>query len=274
MRVGFGTSGIIPTGIKGLLIANAAVFMLQYFIGHRLILLMGLTPSMVWGNGALWQPFTYLFLHGSLTHLFFNMLALWMFGTVLEQVWGTRKFLRYYFITGVGAGLSNCILLPGMEIPIIGASGAIYGILAAYGLLFPNSKIFVYFLFPIRAKYFVIIFGIIEFMSSIMPGDSPIAHLVHLVGMVIGVIYLRQDMFLRFGARKLNYWLRKREEINQKKKAGIEEELRREIDRILDKINEIGLENLSNRDKKRLNEASETLRQIEKEREIYRKANG
>lgn len=164
MRMGgFSGAGLIPPVVKGLLIANVIMFFLQEVLGSQaLIQLLGLTPSAFW-RGALWQPISYLFLHGSLSHLFFNMLALWMFGGVLESVWGTRGFLKYYFLTGIGAGLSNCLLMPGMGQPIIGASGAIYGLLAAYGILFPNTTVFISFLIPIKAKYLVVIFGLFEF---------------------------------------------------------------------------------------------------------------
>ncbi len=267
MRTGLGTTGILPAGVKALLIANGAVYILQTFVGHRLTLLLGLNPSVFWGNGALWQPFTYLFLHGGFSHLLFNMLMLWMFGSALEQMWGMKQFLRYYFLTGVGAGLSNCILTPGMDIPIIGASGAVYGILAAYGLLFPNARIYIYLLFPIKAKYLVLIFGGLEFISSFRP-DNGIAHIVHLGGMVVGIIYLQKDRMLKGLAQYLKGKVKAQEIKRQQQKASEEEELREEVDQLLDKINEIGLENLSSREKKRLQDASERLRDIERKNKI------
>lgn len=267
MRVGLGT-GILPPGVKALLIANGAVYILQMFVGSRFTALFGLTPTLFWGTGMLWQPFTYLFLHAGFSHLLFNMLMLWIFGSALEQVWGKKEFLRYYFLTGIGAGLSNCILTPGMEIPIIGASGAVYGMLAAYGLLFPNTRIYIYLLFPIKAKYLVLIFGLLEFISSVRPNTDAIAHIVHLGGMVIGIIYLRKDRFLKMLAKYLKGRIRAREMQKQQRKAGEEEKLREEVDRLLDKINEVGLENLSGREKKRLHDASERLRDIENSNKI------
>jgi len=254
---------MLTPGVKGLLIANGVIFLFQGLLGWRTVHMLGLTPAIFWSKGALWQPVTYLFMHGGFTHLLFNMLALWIFGGALESLWGTRQFLRYYFLTGVGAGLSNCILTPGMPSVIIGASGAIYGLLAAYGLLFPNSMIYIYLLFPIRAKYLVLIFAVLAFMGSLRPGTSAVAHLVHLGGMVIGVVYLRRDTMLRWGARKLRSLQREREQQQQRRRTESEEQLRREVDDLLDKINEVGIENLTPWERRRLREASEMLRQME-----------
>ena len=262
--------GMLTPGVKGLLIANAAGFIMQKFAGMKLeheviIPLFGLTPAAVWKLFALCQPLTYMFLHGGLLHLGLNMLMLWMFGGTLESVWGTKQFLKYYFITGVGAGLSNCLLTPAMSIPIIGASGAVYGLLAAYGILFPNSLIYIYGLFPIKAKWLVIIFGVFEFMASVNPAVSQIAHIAHLGGMVIGIVYLRRDYIIRWGARRIKSWQREKEQRREEKEADMGESLRKEVDDLLDKINEVGLENLTSWERRRLRDASEKLRQMEKE---------
>jgi len=265
--------GILPPAVKGLLFANGIIYLLQELLGvnNTLINLFGLTPSMVW-SGYLWQPLTYMFLHGSFSHLLFNMLALWIFGSSLESFWGMRKFLQYYFLTGIGAALSNCLLTPFADVSIVGASGAIYGLLAAYGLLFPNSVIYISFLLPIRAKYLVLIFGIFEFITSIsmMQGaNSPVAHLVHLGGMVIGVIYLKYRTILKWGARKAKRVQREKTIIKQQKIYQSEEKLRQEVDDLLDKINEVGIGNLTNWERKRLKQASEQLRQQDKEEKQY-----
>ncbi len=261
---GGGIGEILTPGVKGLLIVNAVAYLLQTFYNNQMIGLLGLTPEIFWSLHAVWQPITYMFLHGGLMHLAFNMLALWMFGGALESFWGTSYFLRYYFITGVGAGLCNAVLTPGSQSAIIGASGAVYGLLAAYGLLFPNSLIFVWGLIPLRAKYLVLIFGGIEFLASIRPGVSPVAHLVHLGGMVIGVVYLRWGSILFWLRRKTRDWNREREFADRKRQFESEEKLRREVDDLLDKINEVGLNNLTNWEKKRLKEATERLKELER----------
>jgi membrane associated rhomboid family serine protease len=130
----------------------------------------------------------------------FNMLALWMFGTPIEETWGTRRFLQYYFVCGVGAGI--CVVLANLAFGnphqrVLGASGAIYGLLLAFGMLFPNQTVLMSFLFPIKAKYMVMIFGAIAFMSSFQPG-STVSNLAHLGGMLFGFIYIKTQ----FGVRK------------------------------------------------------------------------
>lgn len=261
----FRLGGTLTPAVKGILIANLAVFLLQAVVGDELIYLFGLTPAAIWREFPIWQPLTYMFLHGGLSHIFFNMLMLWMFGGTLESNWGTKYFLRYYFITGVGAGIASVLLTPGLDIPIVGASGAIFGLLAAYGLLFPNSQIYIYGLFPIKAKVLVIICAVISFMGSVSPGMSPIAHLAHLSGMLIGVFYLRQDRILRWLARKIKGVQAEQTVKKEKKQERSEDYLRTEVDDLLDKINEVGIENLTSWEKRRLRDASEKLRQMEKD---------
>ena len=186
----FGGGEVTPA-VKLLLIVNTAVFFLQLFLPDPLLLVFGLVPARVWDDFYLWQLFTYQFLHGGLLHLLFNMLALWMFGCDLERRWGSQFFLKYYFVCVIGGGVLNTVILPGQVAPSIGASAGIYGILLAYGLIYPNQIVYFYFLFPIKMKHFVWIIGGIALYSSIASGQSGIAHLAHLGGMVFGYLYLR-----------------------------------------------------------------------------------
>jgi membrane associated rhomboid family serine protease len=161
-----------------------------------------LVPWDVVHRFAIWQLVTYMFLHSlqSIWHILFNMLTLWMFGAPIEETWGTKRFLQYYFACGVGAGI--CVVAANMLFGnplqmVIGASGAIYGLLLAYGMLFPNQTVLMSFLFPIKAKYMVMIFGVIAFLSSFNTG-SPVSNLAHLGGMLVGFIFIKTQ----FGARR------------------------------------------------------------------------
>jgi membrane associated rhomboid family serine protease len=153
----------------------------------------GLTPSDILYNGYVWQLATYMFLHdtGNPMHILFNMLGLWMFGSDLEQLWGTKRFVRFFFICGIGAGILFTLLSRG-DTPTIGASGAVYGVLLAFGVLFPDRIIY-YIIFPIRAKYFVMIMGALAFYASVASRNSGIAHVAHLGGMICGYLYLRSS---------------------------------------------------------------------------------
>ena len=190
----FGPGAVTPA-VKFLLIANTAVFVLQTVLsagtGYRLEYYFGLVPALVLGQLHLWQLFTYQFLHGGIFHILFNMLAVWMFGCDLERRWGSAFFLRYYFVSVIGGGLLNTLFVPGQSGPSIGASAGVYGILLAYGLIYPNRIVYFYFLFPIKMKHFVWIIGAIALYSSLAAGQSGIAHLAHLGGMVFGYVYLR-----------------------------------------------------------------------------------
>jgi membrane associated rhomboid family serine protease len=193
-QMSFGGGNVTPA-VKFLLIVNVGVFIVQTLVGSaldfRMAYYLGLVPPLILQNLYLWQLFTYQFLHGGMVHLLFNMLAVWMFGCDLERRWGSNFFLRYYFISVIGGGFLNTVFLPNQPVPSIGASAGVYGILLAYGLIYPNRIVYFYFLFPIKMKHFVWIIGAMALYSSISSGQSGIAHLAHLGGMVFGYLYLR-----------------------------------------------------------------------------------
>jgi len=186
--------GSFPRGIKWLLISNTAVFLIWTLgpISFQQDVLTYFALNKVISIRLVWQLFTYLFLHGGVFHLVFNMLALWMFGSPLESDWGTRRFLRYYFICGVGAGLFDLVLslILGGGRPTIGASGAIYGVLLAFGVCYPEQTVLMNFLFPIKAKYMVAIYAAIALYSS-LGVNSGVSNIAHLGGMVVGFVYLK-----------------------------------------------------------------------------------
>jgi membrane associated rhomboid family serine protease len=132
-----------------------------------------------------------MFLHGGFGHIFFNLFALWMFGQSIENYWGTKRFTVFYFLTGIGAAILH-MFIGGGGAPTIGASGAVYGILLAFGMMFPNREIMLLFPpIPMKAKYFVAIFGVIELVSGISRTDSGVAHFAHLGGMLVGFILIK-----------------------------------------------------------------------------------
>ncbi len=192
----------VPKGVKWLLIVNFALFVI-YFLAVRaglgeLFTPFKLVPGMVVKVFAVWQLVTYMFLHDpySFWHILFNMLSLWMFGADLERVWGTRRFLQYYFLCGIGAGF--CVVVGNLlfgdpNTATIGASGAIFGLLLAFGVLFPEATVLFSFLFPIKAKYFVLIMGAIAFLSTLGSTGSGVSHVAHLGGMIFGYAYLRSQ---------------------------------------------------------------------------------
>jgi membrane associated rhomboid family serine protease len=205
----FGPGPLSPA-LKALIGANVLVFAAQIvgqLAGWRLDWYFGLRPDQVLGQFRIWQLATYMFLHGGMFHILFNMLALWMFGTELERIWGTRYFLKFYAVTGVGAGALTVLfsLLPfgfARDLQysiIIGASGAIYGLLLAYGLYFPDRPIYLYLVFPIPAKYFVLIMGVLAFYSSIAERGG-IANATHLSGLLVAYLFLKR------GRLRLHPW--------------------------------------------------------------------
>lgn len=203
-RFSFG-SGLTPV-VKNLMILMGAVFLLQMIVSRWINLYLGLVPLLVWEKYYVWQLVTYIFLHGGITHLLFNFLALWMFGGELESYWGSKKFLRYFLFCGIGAGACTVLFSPYQFIPVIGASGSIYGFLLAFGWLFPNRPIYIYFLFPIPAKYMVIIFGLIELFSSAEGTGGGIAHLTHLGGILFGLLYMAYPIVRQKIRRKYYKW--------------------------------------------------------------------
>ena len=201
--------GYFPLGIKWLLISNTVVFLIWTLgpAGFQQDVLTYLALNKVISIRLVWQLFTYLFLHGGVFHLVFNMLALWMFGSPLESDWGTRRFLRFYFICGVGAGICDLVLnlAFGGGRPTIGASGAIYGVLLAFGVCYPEQTVLMNFLFPIKAKYMVMIYAAIALYASLGTMNSGVSNIAHLGGMAVGFVYLKSRI-PRVGRIRLPDW--------------------------------------------------------------------
>ncbi|MCP4568060.1 MAG: rhomboid family intramembrane serine protease [FCB group bacterium] len=257
----------LPTGVKYLLIANGVMYIMQMLFGRELTVLLGLTPIRVLQDLSVYQLFTYMFLHSttSIFHILFNMLMLWMFGTEIEFTWGTRQFLKYYFLTGIAGGIFTIMFLPNSPAVTIGASAAIYGLLVAYAVMFPNRMILVFFLIPMRVKFAVLIFVGIEFLASMGGSSDGVAHLAHLGGAAIGFVYLKLDWRLRnifrfLSPKRAFDSLRYRSKSRKMNKNRQEtEEIMKRVDHILDKINDVGIENISEEERQFLGSASEIL---------------
>lgn len=181
----------LPPLTQALLLVNVAMFCLQMFLGPWLERLLALWPI---GYGFLpWQVVSYAFLHGSIGHLFFNMLGLWMFGSELERLWGGRRYLQFYFASVLTAALTQLVvgLLVGGA-PTVGASGGLFGLLLAFGMMFPNRIIMPLFPpIPMKAKTFVMVFGGLELLFGVTGTASGVAHFAHLGGMLGGFLMMR-----------------------------------------------------------------------------------
>jgi membrane associated rhomboid family serine protease len=284
--------------IKWLIISNVGIwFLVNFFLtpftvggvqigggGGLLTFYFALWP--IGTNFWPWQLFTYMFMHGGFGHIFFNMFALWMFGMELEHIWGSRKFFVYYLSCGFGAALANLFIAPllGQGAPTVGASGAVFGILIAFGMLFPDRSIYLYFLLPIKAKYFITAYIALELFYGVTGTSDGVAHFAHLGGAAVGFVYMLSNMNviptggllsrLRFEIKnpfssnersvrngsKDKVHDAKFYDVKSGKRVDDNREINQEvIDSILDKISKGGYQSLTEEEKRILNEASRKI---------------
>ena len=212
----------------------------------------------------LWQPFTYMFFHSpfyssiGISHILLNMLGLWVFGRELEQAWGKEKFLKYYFLTGIGSGLITYIFQMDSSNPVIGASGAVYGVLLAYGVSYPNRMLYIWGLIPVRSMWLVIIMGAIAFFGLLGKSDG-ISHITHISGMLIGYALLKNkwklsDVLFSLRKKTIEFQVQRKEDQELKKKI-----INRDVDIILEKIKNVGFSGLSDEEQSKLYEASKKM---------------
>ncbi|MDB2351180.1 rhomboid family intramembrane serine protease, partial [Candidatus Marinimicrobia bacterium] len=257
---------IFTEAIKILISINFVIYVLQSLAGKEDIFfrLFGLVPNVFISELMLWQPFTYMFFHApyyssiGISHILLNMLGLWVFGRELEQAWGKSKFLKYYFLTGIGSGLITYLFQINSDNPVIGASGAVYGILLAYGISFPNRMLYIWGLIPIRSIWLVVIMGSIAFFGLLGRADG-ISHVTHISGMFIGYILLKKkwqlaDIIFAMRKKTVEFQVQRKEDRALKKKS-----INRDIDMILEKIKEVGFSGLSNEEQSKLYETSKSL---------------
>ena len=250
----------IPEGVKLLLILNISIFILMELSGHKntLFQVFGLVPIYVVQEHKFWQTITYLFIHGGFLHIFFNMFVLWMFGKDLEIDWGKKKFITFYFLCGIGSGSITTLMSMNSFIPIVGASGAIYGVLVAYGFNYPNRMVYLYGIFPLKVKYMVLGLGIIAFFASISTNQSTISHITHFSGMMIALLYI---IYIKWKSIRIWYIQLKLKSIPQNNIIQNEEKelIKLRVDQILDKLNDSGWESLTVQEEKFLTNASKQL---------------
>lgn len=317
----FGGFTMFPPVIKLLLLSNTVIYVLfnlilkgfmlgdisfdllvtKYFALNPLVpvLYRDLAGQLIELSFYPWQLVTYMFLHADFFHILINMLVLWMFGAELENLWGQNRFIFYYFLCGIGAGLCNLFIAPLFSSvgPTVGASGAIYGILVAFGYLFPNRMIYIYGIIPVKAKFLVVFYMLFEIFAVVGGADNGIAHFAHLGGGVVGLVYLMiyykgagenffsssnglKDKFTSFAASNkrttstpaykesaksnTNVSDAKYEQIeytDYKKEIEDKEKVAQDrIDGILDKLSEGGYQNLTPEEKKILFQESKKLR--------------
>jgi membrane associated rhomboid family serine protease len=299
---GFGRFSLFPPVIKNLLIINAAVFFVQIIMDNisfngypaAYILNRWFALNPIGGfdfagypfNFQIWQLITYQFMHGGFGHIFFNMFALWMFGAEVEYTLGSKKFLIFYLFSGITAGLLHLFISPLLGSPLavtIGASGAVFGVMTAFAMLFPDRYIFLYFLIPVKSKYLIGFLIVFEFLA-IDSAASNVAHLAHLGGALFGFLFILFDKSNQVEFRNLfkkSYYYKKKtpsdfgsfpfgkreeEDVQEAKyydlnKKDEEETItQEEIDAILDKISKYGYQRLTEREKRILFEASKKMK--------------
>jgi len=192
-----------------LIALNILVFLFGYVDRQNRLIYLALTPAYVLQAGAWWQVVTYMFVHAGWAHIFFNMLALFLFGTQLEHRMGSGEFLLFYFLCGIGAGLITLLInnATGMgAVPVVGASGAIYGLLLAFAGFFPDDRIYIFGILPMRAPTAVLVFAVIEIVTQLTGLQAGVAHLAHLSGLLIAYLY----MLLRFRINTVTLFFRRR----------------------------------------------------------------
>ncbi len=256
-----------PPAISQLVLINIIVYLLVPMVfGSHAPSGLALIPAQVMTRGMVWELVSYMFLHANFMHIFFNMFGLVIFGADLERWWGTRDFLKYYFVCGAGAGIIQVLVtyahLGSPLVPVIGASGAIFGVLVAYALAFPNRQVLLWFVIPVSARTMVILFGLLELFSAASQphGGGGVARFAHLGGMLVGYLYLKHET-LTWKVKR--WWGGRGSAVGSfRPRRPSEEDPRQKerIDAILDKISREGMGSLTREERKLLAESADRAR--------------
>jgi rhomboid family protein len=240
--------------VKTILIINVAVFLASIFARWFPWGIFELRPALIVNKLMIWQAVTYMFVHYDHWHLAINMLMLWFFGPAIESVWGPKKFMFYYILCGVGGALGAFIF--SFNSSTIGASGAIFGLLVAYAVMFPETVVLVLFFFPMKIKYAVIFFAGINLLGAVSSSSSGISHVAHLGGALFGYIYLKNE-WLKFWLKRFSLFSSKptKPKKHKTQEKGKDQE-DKEVDGILDKISKTGMSSLTRQERRILDERS------------------
>jgi membrane associated rhomboid family serine protease len=273
-RGGFGFGFGLTPWVQRLLIINAVVFVMQMLTSDVLTAYLAFVPGLVLVRP--WTIVTYMFAHGDFFHLFFNMLVLFFFGPPLEARWGSREFMKFYFICGIGAAALSFVFA--FNAPIIGASGAVYGVMLAFAMNWPDSQIYIWGILPVKAKFLVAVLAGISIMSMVGGGGGNIAHAAHLGGFVAAFLYLKLGGpagplggFRRLMSRRRMRVVPQEEAPRpalrtgpppaaRRRASGEEEKLLDELDRVLEKISTQGMSSLTPQERRLLDEVSKRYR--------------
>jgi len=242
------------SAVGRIIVATVAVFFLQNLV-PAINAWLALTPRLAVGQLDVWQVVTYMFLHGGCWHLFFNLIVLYFMGNMVESVWGARRFVVYYLACGVGGGILHILLQ--YDASVIGASGAIFGLYLAAAMLFPDNYVYVYFLVPVKVKYFVIGLAVLQLANGIA-GPAGVAYFAHMGGMLAGLWFFRREIArrVRFNTGPRRQW---KSYVAGRRRQG-DEGRTDNIDSILDKISAKGYERLTPTEKRILDNYSRQQR--------------
>ncbi len=250
--------GTLSPFIKVMIIVNFVVFLLQQdYLMPGLSGIFGLTPYTFFKDfpNQLYQPFSYMFLHGGLGHFFFNMLILWMFGTEIELTWGTKRFAKFYLLGGLAGAVLTLIVKSSQIAPMVGASAAIYSVMVAYWFLYPNRQLYIASVLPVQVKWAIPGMMLLGFLF----GGANVAHFAHLGGALFGILYMKTDFGMLSFSKKLKERKYKKQEAKFEKNRKNAEKVMNRVDDVLDRINEVGIENLTKEERKILDDASNGL---------------
>lgn len=225
----------LPPVTRGVVAASFCGWVLEMAFRGPLNYYFGLVPALVSGSGWVWQPFTYIFIHGGFWHFLFNAFMLWMMGSIIEPAMGSRKFLIYFLFCGAAAGFFTVAVSPGSARAVIGASGAVYGLLYAFAALYPDQTVYVYFLFPMSARQLVIFLAGLSLVLSFTTPNSGVANFTHLSGLAAGWVYFQAASWLENRAAA-----RQQDSAAGMARSDMELETSGKVDAILEKISRKG----------------------------------